>query len=92
LIVAARPDRPFVVGFAAETRDLEAHARAKLENKRLDMIAANLVGPGVGFDADHNTLKVLWPGGSEDLGQASKEALAARLVASIVERFRASDR
>jgi phosphopantothenoylcysteine decarboxylase/phosphopantothenate--cysteine ligase len=90
--VAARPDRPFVVGFAAETRDLEAHARAKLENKRLDMIAANLVGPGVGFDADHNTLKVLWTGGSEDLGQASKEALAARLIASIVERFRASGR
>ncbi len=90
--VAARPDRPFVVGFAAETRDLETHARAKLENKRLDMIAANLVGPGVGFDADHNTLRVLWPDGSEDLGQASKEALAARLIASIVERFRASGR
>jgi phosphopantothenoylcysteine decarboxylase/phosphopantothenate--cysteine ligase len=89
--VAARPDRPFVVGFAAETRDLEAHARAKLENKRLDMIAANLVGPGVGFDCDDNTLRVLWTGGSEDLGQASKETLAARLIAIIVRQFGAKD-
>jgi phosphopantothenoylcysteine decarboxylase/phosphopantothenate--cysteine ligase len=88
--VAARADRPFVVGFAAETRDLEANALAKLEKKRLDMIAANLVGPGVGFDCDHNTLRVLWPGGSEDLGQASKEALAARLIAVIADRFLAT--
>jgi phosphopantothenoylcysteine decarboxylase/phosphopantothenate--cysteine ligase len=85
--VAARPDRPFVVGFAAETQDLETHARAKLENKRLDMIAANLVGPGVGFDCDHNTLRVLWADGSKDLGQAPKSELAGRLIAAIVERY-----
>ena len=85
--VAARPDRPFVVGFAAETRDLETHARAKLDKKRLDMIAANLVGPGVGFDCDHNTLRVLWADGAKDLGQAPKDELAGRLIAAIVERF-----
>jgi phosphopantothenoylcysteine decarboxylase/phosphopantothenate--cysteine ligase len=84
--VAARPDRPFVVGFAAETQDLETHARAKLEKKKLDMIAANLVGPGVGFDCDHNTLRVLWDDGSKDLGQASKTELARRLIDAIVER------
>jgi phosphopantothenoylcysteine decarboxylase/phosphopantothenate--cysteine ligase len=89
--VAARADRPFVVGFAAETRDLEANALAKLEQKRLDMIAANLVGPGVGFDCDHNTLRVFWPGGSEDLGQASKETLAARLIDIIADRILAPD-
>ncbi len=42
----APPERPFTVGFAAETENLEAHALAKLEDKRLDMIAANLVGEG----------------------------------------------
>ena len=48
-------DRPFVVGFAAETHDVERYARDKLERKRLDMIAANRVGEeGSGFDADCN--------------------------------------
>jgi phosphopantothenoylcysteine decarboxylase/phosphopantothenate--cysteine ligase len=51
------------------------------------MIAANLVGPGVGFDCDHNTLLVLWPGGGRDLGQSAKDSLAERLVEVIAERF-----
>jgi phosphopantothenoylcysteine decarboxylase/phosphopantothenate--cysteine ligase len=88
--VAARSDRPFVVGFAAETRDLEAHARSKLEKKRLDLIAANLVGPGVGFDCDHNTLRVFWAGGERDLGQAPKDVLARSLIETICERLNAS--
>ena len=45
--------RPFCVGFAAETRDVEAYARDKLERKKLDMIAANLVGDEhSGFEID----------------------------------------
>jgi len=44
----------FMIGFAAETRALEKHARAKLKKKRLDLIAANLVGNGRAFDRDDN--------------------------------------
>ncbi len=61
--VAALPEarRPFVVGFAAETRDLAAYARDKLTRKRLDMIVANDVSrEGLGFGADDNAALVLW--------------------------------
>ena len=54
-VVVASP-APFTVGFAAETNDLERHARDKLENKAIDMIAANLVGgAGQGFNADSSS-------------------------------------
>ncbi len=86
--VAARTDRPFVVGFAAETNDVELYARGKLERKKLDMIAANLVGcAGRGFEADDNALTVYWPGGSEDIALCDKRLGAARLIALIAERL-----
>ena len=81
--VAALERRPFVVGFAAETQDVEANARAKLEGKRLDMIAANRVGDGIAFDQDENALLLLWRGGREDLATSGKLELARRLVARI---------
>lgn len=81
--VAALRPRPFVVGFAAETEQLEAHARAKLERKGLDLIAANLVGDETGFDRDDNALLLLWPGGQATLPQDSKLALARQLVRRI---------
>jgi phosphopantothenoylcysteine decarboxylase/phosphopantothenate--cysteine ligase len=87
--VAALPAPPFLVGFAAETRELEAHARLKLENKNLDLIAANAVGPDRGFDRDDNALVCLWPGGRKDLGHGSKTALADRLITLIAERMAA---
>lgn len=87
--VAAREDAPFTVGFAAETNDVAKHARDKLERKRVDLIAANAVGPGdVGFNSDDNELTVFWAGGSEHLGRASKQALARRLVALVAARYR----
>ena len=55
--VAARPDRPFVVGFAAETESVEQHARGKLLKKNLDMIAANEVGHDKAFDCEDNQLR-----------------------------------
>jgi phosphopantothenoylcysteine decarboxylase/phosphopantothenate--cysteine ligase len=85
--VAARTGRPFVVGFAAETEELEAHARAKLEKKGLDMIAANLVGPGLAFDREDNELLVLWAGGEARLPRCDKVELADRLIALIAQRF-----
>ncbi|HEX5339692.1 MAG TPA: bifunctional phosphopantothenoylcysteine decarboxylase/phosphopantothenate--cysteine ligase CoaBC [Gammaproteobacteria bacterium] len=85
--VAARVPRPFIVGFAAETEHLETHAREKLHNKRLDMIAANWVGAGRGFERDDNALMVYWQDGAAELGIAPKLELARRLVALIAERY-----
>ncbi len=87
--VAAGSPRPFVVGFAAETQNVERNALAKLEGKRLDMIAANQVGDGLAFDCDDNALAVYWPGGRRDLPRAGKAELAASLVAVIAERLAA---
>jgi phosphopantothenoylcysteine decarboxylase/phosphopantothenate--cysteine ligase len=84
--VAARAPRPFVVGFAAETQNVERNALAKLEGKRLDMIAANQVGDNLAFDCEDNALTVYWPGGKQDLGRAPKRQLAAALVSLIAER------
>jgi len=78
--VGALKKRPFLVGFAAETQDLEKYARAKLERKNLDLIAANCVGAGAGFDACDNELLLLWPGGKEQLARADKGALAHKLI------------
>lgn len=85
--VAGRKGRPFTVGFAAETDDLEAHARAKLDNKGLDLVAANWVGGGRAFDVDDNALTVFWPGGQRELGPAPKRQLGEDLIALIVERL-----
>ena len=87
--VAALDDPPFTVGFAAETEDLERHARAKLERKRLDLIAGNRVGgTELGFDSDRNALLVLWPGGGRaDLPAGPKTRLARQLLALVSERF-----
>ncbi len=87
--VAALDEPPFTVGFAAETEDLERHARSKLERKRLDLIAGNRVGgSGLGFDSDRNALLVLWPdGGRADLPAGPKTLLARQLLALVTERF-----
>ena len=79
--------RPFLVGFAAETEKLEKHAREKLKKKRLDLLAANLVGRGRGFDRDDNRLTVYWEGGEQDLGEAPKLELARRLMQLVAERY-----
>ena len=85
--VAGRAARPFVVGFAAETQNVERNALAKLEGKNLDMIAANLVGDGLAFDQDDNALTVYWRGGRRELRRAGKAQIAAELVALIAERY-----
>jgi phosphopantothenoylcysteine decarboxylase/phosphopantothenate--cysteine ligase len=89
--VAARSDRPFVVGFAAETNNVEQHAREKLLRKNLDMIAANEVGDCKAFDCDVNALLVLWRGGREELPCCNKQSLADALVALIVRQFQQRD-
>lgn len=88
--VAARPGRPFVVGFAAETESVEQNARGKLLKKNLDMIAANEVGHDKAFDCEDNQLVVLWRTGRRELGRASKLTLARELVALVAESYVAS--
>lgn len=87
--VAALERRPFTVGFAAETDDVLGYARRKLKDKRLDLIAANTVGAGLGFEADDNALTLLWAGGQRELPRAAKAALARALIAEIAERLHA---
>src|SRR4029079_8260451 len=87
--VAARvgAQRPFVVGFAAETDSVEQYARQKLLKKNLDMIAANEVGHDKVFEKDDNALMVLWRDGRRDPPHAPKVALARDLVKLIAERY-----
>ena len=85
--VAAREAAPFTVGFAAETESVEQNAQHKLQVKSLDMIAANRVGDGLGFDVDDNALQVFWEGGSATFEKTRKPRLARQLVALIAERY-----
>jgi phosphopantothenoylcysteine decarboxylase / phosphopantothenate---cysteine ligase len=88
--VAALPRHPFIVGFAAETEELERNARSKLEAKNLDMVAANWVGrPDQGFESDNNALTVVWRGGGTELPPAPKSRLARQLIQIIAERYHA---
>ncbi|MGE0580637.1 MAG: bifunctional phosphopantothenoylcysteine decarboxylase/phosphopantothenate--cysteine ligase CoaBC [Steroidobacteraceae bacterium] len=87
--VAARPDRPYVVGFAAETENVEQNARAKLLRKNLDLIAANEVGDDKVFDKDENALVVLTRTDRTVLGPAPKGRLAQDFMALVADRFAA---
>jgi len=89
--VAALTGGPYTVGFAAETDNLEEYARAKLEAKGIDMIAANRVGAERGgFERDENALVVLWRGGRQALPMAPKSEIAAQLADLIAEHYHAS--
>ncbi len=90
--VAARARPPFSVGFAAETERLIENARAKRMAKGLDMVAANRVGEGRGFEVADNALEVVWEGGGASLPIAPKERLARQLIALMVERYHAKNR
>jgi phosphopantothenoylcysteine decarboxylase/phosphopantothenate--cysteine ligase len=89
--VAEMAKRPFVVGFAAETDNVEDNARSKLKRKKLDMIAANQVGDGIAFDCDDNALTVIWPGGKLEVARGPKIDVARALVALIAERLPPTD-
>jgi phosphopantothenoylcysteine decarboxylase/phosphopantothenate--cysteine ligase len=86
--VSALKRRPFCVGFAAETRQLEKYALGKLKQKNLDMIAANQVGDSSsGFEIDFNQLEVFWSGGRQSIERASKTEIAKQLIDLIIERY-----
>lgn len=87
--VGERKKHQFVVGFAAETRDMARYAREKLQAKRLDLIAANLIGPpDSGFGADTNRLTLFFAdGGQEVLDVMDKQQLAHVILDRIVDRI-----
>ena len=79
--VAASKNRPFTVGFAAETRDVLQYARSKLERKGLDMIIANDVSDSsIGFNSAQNEVTALWPDGEQTLARANKATIARQIV------------
>lgn len=80
--VTERKVHQTVVGFAAETNNVETYARQKLEAKRMDWVVANQVGgPGAGFAADTNEVLLIGADGSfKQIGPATKSAIAIELV------------
>jgi len=90
--VTNRHNKPsFVVGFAAETHNLTEYAKSKLARKKLDMIAANLVGENQGFAVDDNALHIIWTDGEQTLPLMPKTQLARELMTLIIKRFYAKN-
>ena len=81
-LVSSQANRPArVIGFAAETEAMESHARAKLQAKALDAIAANDVGlAGQGFESDYNALRVFTRGGEFTIARSPKSEVADALL------------
>lgn len=79
----------FLVGFAAETQNLLAYAKAKLEKKNLDMIVANdVTAAGAGFNSDTNIVKLLSRDGAvEELPVMAKTELAKVLLDKIMLKY-----
>lgn len=86
--IGALKERPFIVGFAAETEQVLEKARTKLKAKKMHIIAANQVGlPDRGFSADTNALTVIWEDGQCDIELASKLEVARHFMNIIAERY-----
>ncbi|CSB21601.1 bifunctional phosphopantothenoylcysteine decarboxylase/phosphopantothenate synthase [Vibrio cholerae] len=87
-VAALTENRPFTVGFAAETQDVETYARSKLVRKNLDMICANDVSiAGQGFNSNDNALTLFWKEGQHSLPLTSKDALASAVMHLIHEQM-----
>ena len=91
--VSSHDQRPFTVGFAAETEQVVSYARGKLKRKNLDMIVANDVAQeGIGFNSDDNAVTVVTANSELTIPQTSKSQLARRLIALIAEAYENSER
>lgn len=87
-VAALQADRPFVVGFAAETQNVKEYARQKRVRKNLDLICANDVAKaGQGFDSDTNALHLFWHNGEKRLPLSEKALLGQLLLDEIVSRY-----
>ncbi len=83
--VARLPDRPYCVGFAAESQDVARHAREKLQRKNVPLVVGNL-GPAT-FGRDDNTLLLVDAEGDRQIATADKLSLARELVREIANRL-----
>ena len=95
--IAALTNRPFTVGFAAETPQtkdcLEIYAREKLERKNLDLVIANDVsGRTMGFDSDDNAVLVVETSSSEAIPKTSKTILSRQLIAKIAQMLKITNK
>ncbi|WP_040164601.1 phosphopantothenoylcysteine decarboxylase domain-containing protein, partial [Legionella pneumophila] len=79
--VAKSGKASFVVGFAAETTDVISYAKEKMKNKKLDMIIANQVGKGMGFESDVNQVTVITKNKQIELPLTHKTRLAGQIIA-----------
>lgn len=92
-VAAMTTARPFVVGFAAETQNVEEYAKQKLARKGLDLICANDVSQdGQGFNSDTNALHLFWPQGDKRLPLSSKSLLGSALINEIVRHYEEKNR
>jgi len=86
--VASLDDKPFMVGFAAETQNVEQYARGKLVRKNLDLIAANDVAKsGQGFNSDDNALMLYSAIDKTEIPLANKQIIAQKLVSLINQHY-----
>lgn len=87
-VAALSDNRPYVVGFAAETNNVEEYARQKRIRKNLDLICANDVSlSNQGFNSDKNALHLFWQDGDKVLPLERKELLGQLLLDEIVTRY-----
>lgn len=87
-VAAMTENRPFVVGFAAETQNVEEYAQQKRVRKNLDLICANDVSRAEhGFNTDTNALHLFWQNGDKVLPLSDKQLLGQRLLDEIVSRY-----
>lgn len=92
-VAAMQQNRPYVVGFAAETRNVEEYARQKRIRKNLDLICANDVSKaGHGFNSDTNALHLFWQEGNKALPLGDKQLLGQQLLDEIVSRYEEKNR
>ncbi|MEH6387938.1 MULTISPECIES: bifunctional phosphopantothenoylcysteine decarboxylase/phosphopantothenate--cysteine ligase CoaBC [Pseudomonas] len=87
--LANHPQRPWCVGFAAETNDVLAYAQDKLQRKNLNLIVANDVSvPGIGFNSDDNAVTLIDRALEQhSLPHASKQKLARQIIAFIADQL-----
>ena len=87
-VAAMAENRPFTVGFAAETQNVKQYALSKLTRKNLDMICANDVSQqGQGFNSNDNAINVYWHEGEQSLTLASKQQIAQQILLIIADKL-----
>ena len=87
-LVAASDNKPFTIGFAAETQDVLGYARSKLERKNLDMIIANDVSnKEIGFNSDDNAVIIVDKNSQTEFSQANKYHLSQKIIQHISKKI-----